>query len=151
MGVEPIPLAGHDFKSCAYTSSATRSFFCVNASFYHTFFKQSVLPPLLFYRTKEAEIRAKAHRVTLCASLHIFTLCWRGDSVTNILLAVARKISRPQLIHFLCSKNMILFFSSPSQAKQLACSPAQFKNPPTFRGIFKLCWRGDSNSQALRH
>ena len=28
MGIEPISLSRHDFKSCAYTSSATRALIC---------------------------------------------------------------------------------------------------------------------------
>ena len=31
VGIEPTSLARHDFKSCAYTNSATRAFFCLEA------------------------------------------------------------------------------------------------------------------------
>lgn len=32
VGIEPTTLAGHDFKSCAYTSSAIRAIFCKHRS-----------------------------------------------------------------------------------------------------------------------
>ncbi len=69
----------------------------------------------------------------------------RGDSVRNIFLAAARKISRPGLtVAHCCARHRSAFQISPVICEGISLAPSNVR--------FALVWaRGDLNSQSLRN
>ena len=81
----------------------------------------SVITAYRFVLETNHYVFTKTEKTGVAQSFRITVFLTPRLSVTNILLVVTYKISRPRLIYFCCYKNIIPPFDFSKQVKQFTC------------------------------